>query len=70
MPLVLCAFHREVTIMALENTITETDLDAASRLFIQGIRQEQCDTEPDLAVDGLSESIISRFVRLITFRRT
>ena len=56
--------------MALENTITETDLDAASRLFIQGIRQEQCDTEPDLAVDGLSESIISRFVRLITFRRT
>ncbi len=70
MSLVLCAPHKEVTIMGLENTITEQDLDAASRQFVQGFRQDNTEFEPDLAVDGLSESIISKFIRLISFRRS
>ena len=70
MSLVSCAHHREVAIMGLEYTITEQDLDAASRQFVQGFRQDQIDIEPDLAVDGLSGSIISKLIRLITFRRS
>ncbi len=56
--------------MGLENTITEQHLDAASKPFVQGFRQDQIDIEPDLAVDGLSESIITKLIRLITFRRS
>lgn len=56
--------------MGLENTITEQDLDAASRHFVQGFRTHNYDIEPDLAVDGLSESILSRLIRLITFQRS
>ncbi len=56
--------------MGLENTITEQDLGAASKHFVQGFRQDQIDIEPDLAVDGLSGSIISKLIRLITFRRS
>jgi len=70
MSLVVCASHKEVYVMGLENTITEQDLDAASRQFVQGFRQDNKELEPDLAVDGLSESIISRFIRLIACRRS
>lgn len=70
MSLVSCAHHREVAIVGLENTNTEEDLDEASKQFVQGFRQDQIDIEPDLAVDGLSESIISKLIRLITFRRS
>ena len=56
--------------MALENTITEQDMDAASLQFVQGFREDNQDHEPDLAVDGLSESLVSKFLRLITFRRS
>ena len=56
--------------MGLENTITEQDLDAASKQFVQGFRQDSNDMEPDLAVDGLSESIIAKLIRLITFQRS
>jgi len=56
--------------MSLENTITEQDLDATSRQFAQGFRQDKIDIEPDLAVDGLSESILSRLIRLVTFFRS
>jgi len=56
--------------MGLENTITEQDMDATSRQFVQGFRDDNKDFEPDLAVDGLSESIVSRFIRLITFGRS
>jgi len=55
--------------MGLENTITEQDTDATSQQFVQGIRDDNKDFEPDLAVDGLSESIASRFICLITFGR-
>ena len=70
MSLVRFAIHREVSSMGLENTITEQDLDSASKQFVQGFRQDQIDIEPDLTVDGLSESIISRLIRLIIFRRS
>jgi hypothetical protein len=54
--------------MGLENTITEQDLDPVSRQFVQGFGQDSHDIETDLAVDGLSDSILSRLIRLITFR--
>ncbi|MDJ0712068.1 MAG: hypothetical protein QNJ14_16885 [Woeseiaceae bacterium] len=48
--------------MAFENTITEHDMDASSQQFVQGLRNDTGDFEPDLAVDGLSESILSRIL--------
>jgi hypothetical protein len=50
--------------MAFENTITEQELDANSQQFLQGLRAENDDFEPDLAVDGLSDSILSRLLGL------
>lgn len=50
--------------MAFENTITERDLDATSTHFVQGLRAENDDFEPDLAVDGLSDSVLSRLLGL------
>jgi hypothetical protein len=50
--------------MAFENTITEMDLDARSQQFVQGLRNEGQDYEPDLVVDGMSESILSRLFSL------
>ena len=48
--------------MAFESTITEQDMDANSQQFVQGLRNEAVDYEPDLTVDGLSESILSRIL--------
>jgi hypothetical protein len=56
--------------MAFENTITEKDLDANSQYFVQGLRADNQDYEPDLAVDGLSESILSRLLGLFGLGRT
>ena len=55
--------------MVLENTIKEQDMDATSQQFVREFRDDNKDFEPDLAVDGLSESIVSRLIRLITFGR-
>ena len=51
--------------MAFENTITEQDMDAASQSMVQGFRGEKSDYEPDLSVDGLSDSILVRLLRLL-----
>jgi len=56
--------------MAFENTITEKDLDANSQHFVQGFRADSHDNEPDLAVDGLSDSILSRFLSLFGIHRS
>jgi hypothetical protein len=56
--------------MAFENTITENDLDANSKNFVQGLRADNFDNEPDLAVDGLSDSILSRFLGLFGVGRS
>ena len=56
--------------MAFENTITEHDMDASSQEFVQGLRGEAGDYDPDLAVDGLSESILSRILGLFGVGRS
>lgn len=55
--------------MAFDNTITENDLDANSREYVQGLRADNFDIEPDLAVDGLSNSILSRLLNLFGLGR-
>jgi len=52
--------------MAFESTITEQDMDVSSQQFVQGLRSDSVDIEPDLSVDGLSESILSRIVGLFS----
>ena len=54
--------------MGLENTMTEQDMDVGSQQLVQGFRPS--DAEPDLAVDGLSESFLARLIRILTFRRS
>ena len=56
--------------MAFDNTITEYDMDANSQQFVQGQRSDASDFEPDLAVDGLSESILSRIFGLFGVDRS
>ncbi len=50
--------------MAFDSTVTEQELDANSQQFVQGFRDDSGYSEPDLAVDGLSESILSRIIGL------
>jgi hypothetical protein len=56
--------------MAFDNTITEQDLDINSQHFVQGLRAENQDYEPDLVVDGLSDSILSRLLGLFGVGRS
>lgn len=56
--------------MGLENTITENELDVETRQFVNRLRVGSRDLEPDLDVDGLSDSIISRLKRFFSFGRT
>ncbi len=50
--------------MAFENTITEKEMDAGSQALAQAIRRDNGDFEPDLSVDGLSDSILAKLLRL------
>lgn len=50
--------------MAFETTMTELEMDANAQRFVQGVRADIADVEPDLAVDGLSDSILSRVLGL------
>ncbi|MBT8088752.1 MAG: hypothetical protein KJO01_00955 [Gammaproteobacteria bacterium] len=50
--------------MAFENTITEQDVDANAQQLVHGLRGDSSEIEPDLAVDGLSDSILSRLLGL------
>jgi len=56
--------------MAFENTITEEDLDPNTRNYVQGLRADNFDAEPDLVVDGLSDSILSRILGLFGIGRS
>jgi hypothetical protein len=56
--------------MAFENTITEQDMDPQTQAFVQGLRGDLGDMEPDLSVDGLSESILSRIMGLFSGGKT
>ena len=55
--------------MAFETTITEKDLDANSQHLVHGFRADNQDREPDLTVDGLSDSIFSRLLGLFGIGR-
>ncbi len=55
--------------MAFENTTTEDELDANTRQYVQGLRADNFDADPDLAVDGLSESLLSRLLGLFGIGR-
>lgn len=55
--------------MAFDNTITEHDLDRTTKNFVAGLDAENEDFEPDLAVDGLSESLLSRVLGLFGLGR-
>ena len=50
--------------MAFENTTTEVEMDAKSQQMIQKLRSEGQDYEPDLDVEGMSPSILSRLIGL------
>ncbi len=52
--------------MAFENTITEMDMDVKSRQLVQGLREEKQHFEPDLDVEGMSDSILSRLLGLFS----
>ena len=56
--------------MSFDRTITEHDLDANSRDFLQGLDLETSDYDPDLAVDGLSDSVLSRLLGLFGIGRS
>ena len=56
--------------MAMDQTITEQDMAATAHALVQGLRAESGEFEPDLAVDGLSESIVSRLFSFLTSRRS
>lgn len=52
----------EAHAMAFENTITEVDLTGQTQIQIQGL--DDLDREPDLAVEGMSESLLSVVLNL------
>ncbi len=52
--------------MAVENTITEIEMDVKSQQLVQGLRQEGQEYEPDLDVEGMSDSILSRLFGLFS----
>lgn len=54
----------------MDQTITDEDLDSTSARFVQGFREESRDADPDLAVDGLTESFLVRLVRQLAVRRS
>jgi hypothetical protein len=55
--------------MAFENTITEQDMNANAQQIVESLRSEGVEIEQDLAVDGLSESILSRLLGLFGIGR-
>jgi len=55
--------------MSFDSTITEHDMDASSQQFVQGLRNDAGEFEPDLAVDGLSDSILSRILGIFGLGR-
>lgn len=52
----------------VDRSIAEQELDTTSQDFGQSLRNEGLDVENDLAVDGLSESLMSRLFSLFMFR--
>ena len=55
--------------MAFENTITEMEMDLKSQQLVQSLRSKGQDYEPDLDVEGMSDSILSRILGLFSRNR-
>jgi len=55
--------------VGFESTITEQDMDATSRQFVQKLQQGSPERDPDLEIDGLSDSIGVRLKRFLAFGR-
>jgi len=55
--------------VAMDQTITEQDLDKESRQYVNRLRAAAADQEMDLDVDGLSDSILVRLKRFFSFGR-
>ena len=55
--------------MSFDSTITEYEMDASTQKFIQGLRSDTGDLEPDLAVDGLTDGLFSRLFGLFRSER-
>ncbi len=56
--------------MAFDNTNTEMDLDADTQIIVEGLGTDGRDGGPDLIVDGMSDSILSRLLGLFGIGRT
>ena len=54
---------------AVDQTITEQDLDQDSLDYLQSLGNN-AGSEPDLAIDGLTDSLLSRLLRLFSFGRS
>ena len=54
--------------MAHDSTITENDVDNSSRNTVDGLRGDGV-VEPDLDVDGLSDSFLSRILGLFGYKK-
>ena len=55
--------------MAFETRKAEVEMDAQSQQMIQNVRAENQDFEPDLDVEGMSPSFLSRLIGLFTRSR-
>jgi hypothetical protein len=55
--------------MAFENTITESEMDVKSQQLVQGLREKGQEYQPDLDVEGMSDSILSRIFGLFSRSR-
>ena len=56
--------------MSFDSTTTEYEMDATTKQFVQDLHSNEGEFEPDLDVDGLSESILSRFLDLFGVGRS
>lgn len=56
--------------MAFENTITEQDMDAKTRQFVQSMKVDSDQGDPDLDIDGLSDSLLGRIVGLFSSNKS
>jgi len=55
--------------MAFENTTTEQDMDAKTRQYVQSIKVDSDQGDPDLDIDGLNDSLLGRIVGLFSSRK-
>ncbi|MEL6951188.1 MAG: hypothetical protein AAGM16_13860 [Pseudomonadota bacterium] len=55
--------------MQFDNTVTETDLDPAAREFAEQLRERGVKPDVDYGVDGFSESLGARLLRLLGVKK-